>query len=182
MPRWMLGVTCSHSAPTSRRGADSADLMEEFGRSAEAAEHLSAAVAISPNDPTLCRRLAQHLAKLDDARGEAEAWKHLLQLVDDLEAHVRLAKLLPLLGRSEEAVAHLRVLAETEPHKISRWKQLGKLAQQVANHEVATLAGVGCSRSRKSRRFIDTWPNCFRLSGDWMSRRTSACSGCYIAG
>ena len=131
---WLSVLAATSSAEAHFRLAD---LFLAENSLVEAAAHVRALAEARPGKAGHWRRLAHLLQRSGDAGGEAEAWHHVLQLIDDEEAHSRLAKLLPALGRSQEAVVHLRALAEAAPADYGRWidlaeslRSLGRAAEE----------------------------------------------------
>lgn len=84
-----------------------------------------ASTDLSPNpDPETAeslRLLAHACHEAGDSLRELDAWRKLLQLQEDGEAHARLAHLLVKLDRAAEATPHLDALAAADPKKIQEW-------------------------------------------------------------
>ncbi len=93
------------------RSGQLARLLSERGRHAEAADHARATAEAEPRTVAKWKRLADILYKGGDLRGERQVLQTLLDLEPgDLKTRARLATLLDLLGRRDEAAAHRNLL------------------------------------------------------------------------
>ena len=124
--------------------------------SVAAVPHVRALAESIPGEAKGWRRLARLLLRSGDPANEAMAWERLLALTNDLEAHARLAKLLPALGRTQDSLQHLRMLAEAAPEKAERWRRLAFFARVAGdlNGEIEAwqrILAIGADERAQSR-------------------------------
>ena len=105
---------------------------------AAAAPHWRAAVAATPKKPELWRGLARTLAAIGEPADAAEAWKRVLKFdPDDFEAH---GSLVELLGETDAALPHLRILAERGPDRAAARRRLARLLEKLGDIPGAVAA------------------------------------------
>ncbi len=113
-----------------------AKLLVDSGRAAEAKVQVRKLAEADPTNVAGWRRLVRLLADLDDVVGEISALRDRLRAAGpDAETSARLVKLLSDQGRSDEASAHLRSLAEAEPANPEGWSRLARHLQQTGDAE-----------------------------------------------
>ena len=85
--------------------------------------------------------LARTLVQTGDREREARAWERALALEpQNMAAHGGLAQALESLGRRQEAIGHLRILADAVPEDAEVWRRLGRLLNEVDDAEAAVDA------------------------------------------
>ena len=102
------------------------DLFLAEGNTGDAIPHMRALAESNSDQAEHWTRLAGLHRQVGDAAGEAETWLRLLTIANDKDARVRLAKLLPALGREAEAVPHYRALTRMAPDEPRWWQQLAR--------------------------------------------------------
>jgi tetratricopeptide (TPR) repeat protein len=93
-----------------------------------------------PAKTKLWFRLAQVLKEIGDRDREIGVWNRILEIDNQARhAHERLADLYCSLGRCEEALRHLRFIAEEEPQDIEPWRRLAQALETSGKREEAVV-------------------------------------------
>lgn len=118
-----------------------AQLLLGLGRKTEALPHLRAAAHRAPKVSKAWTRLANAAELSGDVAEAEDAWRHVLELdSSNGQAHKHLSQLLIRLHRLQEAVPHLRALADAEPHDLNLTRSLALNAEEAGQFEVSISA------------------------------------------
>ncbi len=117
-----------------------AQLAEAEGRSTDAAFHYQALVDANPISAKNWSRLARALEPTGQVEREIAAWNRVLATEEDTEGRRRLAQVLLTLGRTDQAHAHLRELADPDAALADLWRRLERRLTAAGDEEGATAA------------------------------------------
>ena len=159
---WLNVLAAASSAEAHSRLAD---LFLAENCLVEAAAHVRALAEARPGKAGHWRRLAHLLQRSGDAGGEAEAWHHVLQLIDDEEAHSRLANSIGNPVRGQEKIRKprtarlvlafrdfaLEAVGEASKHCSLRNVALSIAARAAVTAGTAIALPFACGRSVSQR-------------------------------